>query len=318
MARRVSASQLKSYSSYYSSKKTTSSSSSKPTSSSPSSNTSVNTNYENRLAVLEQKLNQIKSCNCDTSKITLIEQEITNLQLQINNLSNNHSENTQLNSNIESIRLYPAAYLHTEQNGSFVLIDQSCILYDFLISESNYTDEEIYNALKYRDTYIKDSVYASYFTVNNKKVNVSKNILNEIELVDGTILPLPIIVDLPNLNNINDYPNGLLFSFIANKTSKTINNIKFEIENFNYKKLNIKITYPETIQITTNVPNEYISSKQGKVITITNAIGDSATFATFLTGNTVESDVYKLVAQGEIKIYEIIIDWYKTTIPEYI
>ena len=307
-------------------RKTTSTKSSTSTSSSSTStkpNTTQtatnNCNCESRLSALEQKINNINSCTCDKSKITTLENLIANLQTQFNNLSNNQNV---IDSNIETIRLYPFAYLNTEENGSFILLNDQSIVYDILISESNYTDEEIYNALKYRDTYIKDSIYAPYFTVNNKKVNVSNNILNEVVL-DGTILPLPIIVDLPNLNDTNNYPNGLLFNFSANETTKTINNIKFEIDryyngNTNYiGKVNIKITYPETVQILTNVPNDYISAKQGKVITITNVIGNSATFATHLTGNTIESDVYKLVAQGATKTYEIIIDWYKTYIPEY-
>ena len=128
-------------------------------------------------------------------------------------------------------------------------------------------------------------------------------------------------MDLPGLEQNSqsvDQRLYLLFSFFTGSTSGIqINNIVFEIEHKGYDKLNIKITYPEIVQITTNVPNNYISAKQGKTITITNVIGLDQTSAQYLTGNTTDSDVYKLVAQGETKIYEIIIDWYKTQIPEY-
>lgn len=296
-----------------------SSTSTKPnTTQSTTQTTTNNCNCESRLSALEQKINNINSCTCDKSKITTLENLIANLQTQFNSLSNNQNV---MDSNIETIRLYPSAYLCTEQNGSFILLNEQSIVYDILISGSNYTDEEIYNALKFNDTYIKDSVYASYFTVNNKKVNVSKNILNEIELADGSILPLSIIVDLPNLNDTNNYPNGLLFNFIANETTKTINNIKFEIDryyngNVDYiGKINIKITYPETIQILTNIDNKFISSKTGKIITITNVVDGIQ--KEHLKDNTALKDVYKLVAQGATKTYEIIIYWYKTYIPEY-
>lgn len=265
----------------------------------------------------EQKLNQINSCTCDKNKITTLETLITNLQVQFNTLSNNNNQNNnQTNPNIETIRLYPSAYSLTTY-GEASLNNDSCIIYQFMISNSDYTDEEIYNALKLtNNTYIKDSQYATYFSVTNKKVNVSKDILNVIELYEG-ILPLPITVDLPGLEPSEQIPY-LLFSFFTGSTSGIqINNIVFEIEHKGYDKLDIKITYPEIVQITTNVPNNYISTKQGKTITITNVVGLDQTSAKYLTGNTTDSDVYKLVAQGETKIYEIIIDWYKTYIPEY-
>lgn len=314
MARRVSASLLKSYSSYYSSKKTTSSSSSKPTSSSSSSsssNTSVNTTYENRLAALEQKLNQIKSCNCDTSKITQIEQNIINLQ---NSISSNSGNTTIVNSDISELeqRLKDYGLFKYDSNNKYAKVINvfPWSLYGQHISSSNKIitlygniPNDFVQTFKNNITVspfgvVAGSVVESYFTatVNNDTaiISIDPTIINVPGIKKDGVNNSSIIMGInPALTSLIETPNGIASTNDFNGEYITLpielaTNIETEIKDgisfeYNYtsntslsgNSLEVKAIFPENV---INVTPSKGTTITGKNVTFVNYDENTASY----------------------------------------
>lgn len=292
MARRVTSSQLKSYSSY---SKTNNLSIIKPTNNS-NTNIPINTNYETRL--------------------TQIEQTISNLQNSIHNI------NTSPTTNVDNkIRVFPEALSFSEHADLCATYDGAQII--MIMFFNQYPNDDILEHLYLLNPHtnngikVKNSKYEKYFIISNNNVKINGNIIQETEL--NIVAPdffLVTWLDINLLHNETGTPyEQLVFTAKTGKKHTIIDNIDFDIDyNTSNVLYQIKITFPESVNIINNIPSENISAKQGSIITLKYDDKNLPLKDNNLDGE----DSYTLVAQGSLKRYEIVFYWAKDTIPEFI
>lgn len=279
----------------------------KPTTSNQSNNTNTNTNT-----------NTSVNSNYET-RLTQVEETISSLQNSILNI------NTSPTTNVDNkIRVFPEALPFDEHNVFFT--NDSLSELNKLSLFNNYSDnilEHLFLINPYGTTgsiKVKNSKYEKYFIISNNNIEINANIITETELnITAPNYFLEVWIDIPSGDDNNHllFNNYLLFTGKTGKKHTIIDNIDFDI-NYNSKYPNniyeIKITFPESVNIINNIPLENISTKQGSIITLKYDDKDLPLKDNNLDGE----DSYTLVAQGSSKRYEIVFYWTKDTIPEFV